>query len=63
MVQQKLTTYLIDRQAGDPPLITANVVTNITKNSNQRSQAQALSDNGTPVRHICPTGSCFRPSA
>ena len=44
--QQKWTAYLIDRQAGDPPLNAVNVVTSITNDSYQRSQAPALSDNG-----------------
>jgi hypothetical protein len=44
--QQKWTAYLIDRQTGDPPLNTVNVVTSLTNNSYQRSQAQVLGDNG-----------------
>jgi hypothetical protein len=44
--QQKWTAYLIDRQAGNPPLNTVNVVTSLTNNSYQRSQTQVLGDNG-----------------
>jgi hypothetical protein len=41
-VQQKWTAYLIDKQTGDVPLNTVNIV---TSNSYQRSQAQVLDDN------------------